>query len=48
MVLDRLEKEGSAVLKAADIQQGQQILTFNHIRYKTPPALTPTKSLYRA
>ena len=32
-VLDRLEGEGLAVPEAADIQLGQQVLTFSHISY---------------
>ena len=41
MVLNRLEQEGLAVPEAADIQSGQQVLTFNHITYsQTPPLRT--------
>lgn len=40
-VLTRLKKEGLAVPESADIQPGQQVLTLNHIHYKTdPPART--------
>ena len=40
-VLTRLEKEGLAVPEAADIQPGQQTITFNHIIYsQTPPERT--------
>ncbi len=43
MVLDRLEAEGLAVPEAADIQRGQQALTFAHITYTTtPPKRTDT------
>ncbi len=37
MVLDRLEAEGLAVPEAADIQPGQQALTFAHVTYTTTP-----------
>ena len=41
IVLDRLESEGLAVPEAADIQDGQQSLTFNHITYsQSPPSRT--------
>ena len=37
VVLNRLEAEGLVVPEADDIQSGQQVLTFNHIHYKTEP-----------